>query len=265
MIIKVKKRVLFLEKRKRNQKHKFYFKKNNIMPPKVSAKSKEKAKQKVIEDKTFGLKNKNRSAKVQAYCAQVQQTVRYSNRDDVKAELEREQKRQAKKDKKAFEEAMSKLYADGDKRKDGGSESDEEDEESPEEQLGVNPEEYLWRPEDFDEVEFDAGRLEEILENEREKLKDRTDLTPVTEETFRAWREKVKAEKAAREKKRVEAAKAGKGKLKGWDLWNEKKELFVDDEDGEEAYIKEFDDAALFEGEDEENEDQMDFGDDDKE
>jgi hypothetical protein len=34
------------------------------MPPKPSAKTQQKVKQKVAEDKTFGLKNKNKSAKV---------------------------------------------------------------------------------------------------------------------------------------------------------------------------------------------------------
>ena len=49
------------------------------MPPKKkgggnqpSNKTVEKQKQKVVEDKTFGLKNKNKSTKVQKYVQQVQ-------------------------------------------------------------------------------------------------------------------------------------------------------------------------------------------------
>jgi hypothetical protein len=48
------------------------------MPPKkannanAGGKAAQKAKQKVVEDKTFGLKNKNKSAKVQKYVQQVQ-------------------------------------------------------------------------------------------------------------------------------------------------------------------------------------------------
>lgn len=238
------------------------------MPPKASKKTVEKAKAKIIEDKTFGLKNKNRSAKVQAYVSQVAQTVRSGNRQDIKHQQELEAKKQAKIDKKAFEEVMAKLYAEGDKKGKGAASDsdneDEEDEEDEDKQLGVNAEEYLWRPEDFEDVEFEPGRLEELLEIERTALQGRTDLTPVTDETFKAWREKKKAEKEEKERKRLALAKQGKGKLRGWDLWNEKKELFVDDEDGAEEYVKEFDDAALFEAdaEIENDEGELDFGDD---
>lgn len=45
------------------------------MPPKASKKTQEKAKQKTIEDKTFGLKNKNKSTKVQKYVQNVTKTV----------------------------------------------------------------------------------------------------------------------------------------------------------------------------------------------
>jgi hypothetical protein len=42
------------------------------MPPKKdSKKTAEKAKQKVVDDKTFGLKNKNKSAKVQRFVEEV--------------------------------------------------------------------------------------------------------------------------------------------------------------------------------------------------
>jgi hypothetical protein len=43
------------------------------MPPKASKKAVQKAKEKAVEDKTFGLKNKNRSAKVNRYVQQVKQ------------------------------------------------------------------------------------------------------------------------------------------------------------------------------------------------
>ena len=44
------------------------------MPPKKQGgKSVDKAKQKAVEDKTFGLKNKNKSSKVAKYVQQVQQ------------------------------------------------------------------------------------------------------------------------------------------------------------------------------------------------
>jgi len=48
------------------------------MPPKdkgTSKKTEQKQKAKVVEDLTFGLKNKNKSAKVQQYVKQVQHQV----------------------------------------------------------------------------------------------------------------------------------------------------------------------------------------------
>ncbi|KAJ2882155.1 Translation machinery-associated protein 46, partial [Coemansia aciculifera] len=45
------------------------------MPPKQSKKNESKEKKKTIEDKTFGLKNKNKSAKVGKYVQQVEQQV----------------------------------------------------------------------------------------------------------------------------------------------------------------------------------------------
>lgn len=234
------------------------------MPPKVSKKAVKNHQEKVISDKTFGLKNKNRSAKVQAYCAQVASTVKSGNRQQQKTEAEREAARVAKEAKKEFEAAMQRMMGTADKKK---SDSDSEDEEAEEEQeeeqnknLGVKPEDYLWTADDFDEVEYDEGRLEEQLEMARESIKRRDDLHPVTEESFKAWREKKKADAAAKEQKRLEAAKAGKGKMRGWDLWQAQKELFVDDADADEEYTKEFDDAALFEGDDDEEYDLDDGG-----
>lgn len=48
-------------------------------------KAEQKKKEKIIEDKTFGLKNKNRSAKVQAYVQQVAQTVNQRHPQDKKS------------------------------------------------------------------------------------------------------------------------------------------------------------------------------------
>jgi hypothetical protein len=107
-----------------------------------------------------------------------------------------------------------------------------------EEDLGCAPEEYLFRPEDFEEVAKDEARLEEQLEAEREALKGRTDLTPVTEETFQAWKEKKRQEAAAKEAARLKKGREA-GQLRGWDLWQHDQSLFVDDEDADEFYERE--------------------------
>ena len=82
------------------------------MAPKEQ-KSKKAIKEKqarVVEDATFGLKNKNKSAKVQKFVAQVQKTVNNSNTNKVKSD-------QAKKDKqlnkKLEEEQMRMLLSEG--------------------------------------------------------------------------------------------------------------------------------------------------------
>lgn len=71
------------------------------MPPKAqqggSKKAETKAKQKIIEDKTFGLKNKNKSSKVSKYIQQVETQVKQAGRRkdpeaDAKA-LQRERKK----------------------------------------------------------------------------------------------------------------------------------------------------------------------------
>ena len=209
------------------------------MPPK-SKKATEKAQKKVVEDKTFGLKNKNRSTKVQKFVQQVESSVKSGNREQAKKNAELAEKKSAKEAKAAYEAEMAQLFKVAeDKRKkqeadaaDGKTQVMDEDGNP-----AVGPDgEYLWTADDFEEVEADDARLEDQLEAEREALKGRDDLTPVTEETFRAWRARKIKEAQDAEKARLRKAKeAGKG-LKGWDLWQENADLFVDDEEAEAEY-----------------------------
>ena len=81
------------------------------MPPKASAKSEKKEKAKSIEDKTFGLKNKNKSAKVGKYVQQVEKQINSGNAKNAKsAEDLARQKREQKKaeDALAAELALAK-------------------------------------------------------------------------------------------------------------------------------------------------------------
>eukprot|EP00796_Vickermania_ingenoplastis_P009509 gene9509-6676_t len=197
-------------------------------------KAEQKRKEKIVEDKTFGLKNKNRSAKVQAYVQQVAQSVKQTAPQDRKAMAEAEARKAAKEAKKAREAELAALFNDvnaaGNKKKeqDGGEVVVEEQEE-----FHYDPDAYLFRPEDFDEVEHDDRRLEEQLESEREALKGRADLTPVTEESFQKWKQMKRAEAAEKEAQRLRSAKEGSGKLRGWDLWQLNENLFVDDDEAE--------------------------------
>jgi hypothetical protein len=80
------------------------------MPPKKgggpSKKAEQKRKDQVVEDKTFGLKNKNKSAKVQKFVQEVEKQVKGANTraDRIKAEATAK----ARKAKEA-EEAMKNL------------------------------------------------------------------------------------------------------------------------------------------------------------
>eukprot|EP01112_Ceratiomyxa_fruticulosa_P003643 TRINITY_DN1395_c0_g4_i1.p1 TRINITY_DN1395_c0_g4~~TRINITY_DN1395_c0_g4_i1.p1 ORF type:complete len:382 (-),score=123.72 TRINITY_DN1395_c0_g4_i1:374-1519(-) len=79
------------------------------MPPKASKKAEDKAKAKVIEDRTFGLKNKNKSTKVQKYVDSVTQQVKSSGtREAQKEKIAAEQR---KKEKEAAEKAKQEVAA----------------------------------------------------------------------------------------------------------------------------------------------------------
>lgn len=202
-------------------------------------KAEQKKKEKIVEDKTFGLKNKNRSAKVQAYVQQVKQSVDQRNPQDRKSQAELLARRAAKEEKRAREAELAKLFNDVDQQQRKKRDAEAAETAEGDDQYMCHPEEYLFRPEDFDEVEQDDERLEEKLEAEREKLKDRTDLTPVTEASFQAWKQRKREEAAEKEAARVRRAKSGDGKLRGWDLWQMDQELFVDDENADEFYERE--------------------------
>lgn len=207
----------------------------------MSKKAEQKKREKIVEDKTFGLKNKNRSAKVQAYVQQVQQNVNQRNPQDRKSIAEQEARRRAKEEKRAREAELALLFNDVNAQR-GGKKPEEEAAAAGEGEDGAyacNPEDYLFRPEDFDEVERDDRRLEEKLEAEREALQGRTDLTPVTEESFQRWKTQKRQEAEEKEVARLRRAKSGDGKLRGWDLWKMDQELFVDDENADEFYERE--------------------------
>lgn len=228
------------------------------MPPKASRKTVEKEKKKIIEDKTFGLKNKNRSAKVQKFVQNVVQNVKCSSVAEKKRMAELQAKKDEKLEKRALEEQMNQLFnvvKGGRPAEEGDDSSAGEEGEEGDSDYGCAPEEYLWRPEDFEAVETGGIRLEDELEAERQKLQGRTDLTPVTEESFQAWKAKKRAEADDAERARITKAKASGTGLRGWDLWQHDQALFVDDADAEELYERDEDLAPL--DEDEEHADPM--------
>lgn len=78
------------------------------MPPKASSKSENKAKAKIIEDKTFGLKNKNKSAKVGKYVQKIEKQVQ-SGGNAKNAKSAEDLARQKREQKKAEEALAAEL------------------------------------------------------------------------------------------------------------------------------------------------------------
>eukprot|EP01028_Stygiella_incarcerata_P002825 TRINITY_DN1533_c2_g1_i2.p1 TRINITY_DN1533_c2_g1~~TRINITY_DN1533_c2_g1_i2.p1 ORF type:complete len:352 (-),score=151.89 TRINITY_DN1533_c2_g1_i2:15-1070(-) len=141
------------------------------MPPKrqkPSKKTERKEKEKVIEDKTFGLKNKNKSKKVQKFIKSVAMQVHGQGKKSTAAdpaEAGRLKKEQEKERKKELLKLFKTIPKDGEKEKD---------------------DKVLEK--EMDELMMEDGlpTIEALIERERVKLASRT---PVTEETFQKWRE----------------------------------------------------------------------------
>lgn len=219
------------------------------MPPKkkaapASKKAAEKAK--IVDDKTFGLKNKNKSKKVQTYVKQVEQ------------------------------QATAKVEG---RRRGGGAGSSAADSAGAKkaalaaklEELSLLNQPVADRPKkaDADAEERKAAReaaeaerlrianlpVEEQIEEERAKL---TTRTPVTIALFTAWKSRKDAERGLRDAAALAAAQKGMSKaernrgggLTGRALFEQHQEIFVDDAEASGEKLKT--DANAWIGDDEE-------------
>eukprot|EP01083_Nonionella_stella_P090059 251585_1 len=229
----------------------------------TSKKSEQKRKTKVIDDKTFGLKNKNKSKKVQAHISSVTKNV--MNSGDPKerkiAEQRARMKADAKARKKAAEQERNALFGEAllaVKKKtttktsaEGGSKGRDHDDGKGKAKSGQSRAMKMM-------FQMDAQEMEEALKSDPNyvpTLEDEVELkrqrklaefkakgikgTPVTHESFKAWQEKKRKRKQEEAKKKVEAElkkkKGGKGLsvLSGRDLFEYKRDLFKDDEDAQ--------------------------------
>mmetsp|Transcript_8794 Transcript_8794/g.20337 ORF Transcript_8794/g.20337 Transcript_8794/m.20337 type:complete len:294 (-) Transcript_8794:111-992(-) len=242
------------------------------MPPKSkkkqekeSKKAAQKKKEKIIEDKTFGLKNKNKSKVVQNKIRSIEKNV--LNSGDPKQRKLDEQRKKAKADakarKKALEEERNALFgealmavqkknkAGGANQKDGRVEAKGRDGNDADAKKGTSRAMKMMFQMDAKEMadklredpnyvptledEIESKRQQKVEELKRSGKKG----TPVTEESFRLWQERKRKRKAEEAKKLVEAElkkkKGGKGLavLSGRALYEYKRDLFVDDEDVE--------------------------------
>lgn len=215
------------------------------MPPKK--KKAEEQKKKIVEDKTFGLKNKKKSRKVQQYVETVKKQASQkvdgprkrsagagSSSAANNARLAQMQARLAELElmNQPVKEKPKKLSAEEAERKRLEEEAEKE------------------------RIRIANLPVEDQIEEERVKL---TSRTPVTLERFLKWKEeKVKeklaadeAKKAALWKKMSKAERTRGQGLTGRQLFQSNSELFVDDEAADDTVLK----ANLdYIGSDEENE-----------
>ena len=211
----------------------------------------------IVVDKTFGLKNKNKSKKVQQFCKQVQETQNKNKGIDAES---KKKKKMTKLAKLQQEMELKALFSEGlsitVKKKDlhkkktpqgggggGGGAGDYYDEN--------------WAESELAKAQASAGSteltLEQRIEKKRQELRDKgVKGTPVTPETFKAWKER-KAKKLLAEKMALQKAetlkKKGKSVLTGRDLYLVQKDVFVDDADAAGDYTRavvEDEDAGMY-------------------
>ncbi|EER14785.1 phoshoprotein 300, putative [Perkinsus marinus ATCC 50983] len=278
-------------------------------------KAKMKARERVAEDKTFGLKNKNKSHKVQRYVQEVQAAAKakpgqrgpqkneFEKREDKKKEEQRkfllqsifsgvqletkkDKKKAAKQKKKEEKYGKIDLYSDNRNNKESDEEKKQDtmdhwdqakleqviktkhnasNQNHPTEIIckyfldAVEKGVYGWfwvcpnggdkckyrhalppgyvlkKKKADDDDDYDNGpSIDEIIEQERQALP--AGGTPVTLETFTAWKKKKQEEREAEEerKKQERIAQAKKEKrsvMSGRDLFTFDPTLFVDDDD----------------------------------
>jgi len=240
---------------------------------KASKKADQKKKKIQIEDRTFGLKNKNKSKKVQNYVQSVTNSVNNSGDRKQRLEEERRKKQKAlqKERKKAqkeeqnalFNEALGALNKKKSNFREGKTEAKGRDANDESNKKGTSRAMKMMFQMDAKEMEDQLKQdpnyiptLEDKIEAERQKklaeLKKNGKGTKVTPESFAIWQEKKRKRKAITAKKMVEQElkkkKGGKGLavLSGRALYEYKKDLFKDptsnevDNDGDENENKIF-------------------------
>jgi hypothetical protein len=224
--------------------------------PEVSKKAIQKQKQKAIEDKTFGLKNKSKSKKVQQQVESIQKNI--MNSGDPKLRKLEEQRKKHKEEmkarKKAAKEEQEALFGAAllavQKNKPTAAKieakgRDHNDDNAPKNSTSramklmyqMDAQEMSEKLKQ-DNPNYVPTLEDEIEQQRQEKVKQLQGKgTPVTPETFAAWKERKRKQKADAVQKTVEQEfkkkKGGKGLsiLSGRDLYEYKKELFVDRED----------------------------------
>eukprot|EP00761_Pharyngomonas_kirbyi_P009926 gb/GECH01009944.1/.p1 GENE.gb/GECH01009944.1/~~gb/GECH01009944.1/.p1 ORF type:complete len:309 (+),score=125.03 gb/GECH01009944.1/:1-927(+) len=183
----------------------------------------EKKKKQAVEDATFGMKNKNKSKKVQKQIQgmkqQVEHNVKKKKGPDPKEERRKMKERQ--KEKEAFEKMIFNPADDPKKKKENEQEQNQQQDDESEQKREENM------------------TIEEKIDYRRSKVEAKT---PVTKERFFKWLEKRKAQKETAQKK---AKKKTKKTLTGLALLVKDSSLFVDDDDAVDADAYEIKEETL--------------------
>eukprot|EP00607_Mallomonas_marina_P004150 CAMPEP_0182425472 /NCGR_PEP_ID=MMETSP1167-20130531/11910_1 /TAXON_ID=2988 /ORGANISM="Mallomonas Sp, Strain CCMP3275" /LENGTH=357 /DNA_ID=CAMNT_0024606233 /DNA_START=156 /DNA_END=1226 /DNA_ORIENTATION=+ len=226
----------------------------------ASKKAQKKKNEKVIEDATFGLKNKNKSKKVQDFIQRVEKTVKNSSKSKD-AEKMKEAKQASKLAKQLADEELRALFNEGltnqfGKKKSKASEDakalgvaetskDVQDlmedlglDDSSDEEEGGEKRQTIYIDDLPTAVEvFREKTIEDLIEEQRARLAaEGRRGTPVTAETFAKWRADKLARKQAEAEARLKAEQSkkkgskGLSVLSGKELFNFNASLFVDDD-----------------------------------
>mmetsp|Transcript_79164 Transcript_79164/g.128276 ORF Transcript_79164/g.128276 Transcript_79164/m.128276 type:complete len:315 (+) Transcript_79164:125-1069(+) len=232
------------------------------MPPKEKVSKKEVAKKQkqVVEDKTFGLKNKNKSKMVQKFVAEVTAGAKragLSKDEFMRKESEAALRTGKKVDRKDREAEMRLLFAPAVSKKETAAAKVAKEaaakkaEEEPEEEMITSQEAYndAKREADLAKAEAILGEQTDddvysAIEIERAALRQQGGLTPVTFDTFVAWKERKARERQMRDleatKQMMKQAKEMKGKS-GRDLFNQLAalgdSLFLDDDEADDDWM----------------------------
>mmetsp|Transcript_43568 Transcript_43568/g.103550 ORF Transcript_43568/g.103550 Transcript_43568/m.103550 type:complete len:303 (+) Transcript_43568:106-1014(+) len=231
----------------------------------MPAKSKKevKAKQKaVVEDKTFGLKNKNKSKVVQQFVSQVVESAKRAGltNDQCKQREAEQAAKAARKDGKIADKELNRLLftipltkkqKEADERKKLELEAAAARlEEGPE--MVSSDEAYAQakREEDLLRAQAVLGEqkdddLYDSIERERLELRKAGKMTPVTYDSFVAWKARKVIERRQKDveeaKKMLQAASRAKGKS-GRDLFSQltamDPTLFLDDDEADDDWMK---------------------------
>jgi len=243
----------------------------------MSKKNKSAASEKMVVDKTFGMKNKNKSKKVQKFIAQVNHAAanKFVDKKEEKKKNAAKDRKQAKKDHDAEIAALFDVVPDKKKKK-KAFDDDDAPAEAEEEELDIdNVEAFLAKmgieapkPEgrrklarqrrDASANAAEDRRLQRLADRDGKSVEEKLELVrkqlaldvPVNKDTFLEWKKgrdarRKQDDEEAEAKAKKQTKRGGKSLLSGRQLFEFHEDIFVDDAaaGGKDQYALEFEDA----------------------